>query len=99
MRAKIESIPDQFFENNTIEELKKFSPKQLNDLGRIASPLYKKQGAQSYSVISYKDAINLIGKKLKQTDPNKGFFYASGRSSNEAALILQILQGYTGAII
>ena len=90
MRAKIESIPDQFFENNTIEELKKFSPKQLNDLGRIASPLYKKQGAQSYSVISYKDAINLIGKKLKQTDPNKGFFYASGRSSNEAALILQI---------
>ena len=54
MRAKIESIPDQFFENNTIEELKKFSPKQLNDLGRIASPLYKKQGAQSYSVtVSY----------------------------------------------
>ncbi len=90
MQAITETIPDQFFENNTVEELKKLSPKQLNDLGRIASPLYKKEGAQSYSVISYEDAINLIGKKLKQADPNKGFFYASGRSSNEAALILQI---------
>ena len=90
MQAITESIPKQFFENNTIEDLKKLSAKQLNDLGRIASPLYKKEGAQSYSAISYEDAINLIGKKLKQADPNKGFFYASGRSSNEAALILQI---------
>ena len=90
MQAITESIPEQFFENNTIEDLKKLSAKQLNDLGRIASPLYKKEGAQSYSAISYEDAINLIGKKLKQADPNKGFFYASGRSSNEAALILQI---------
>ncbi len=76
MQAITEPIPDQFFENNTIEELKKLSPKQLNDLGRIASPLYKKEGAKSYSTISYEDAINLIGKKLKQADPNKGFFYA-----------------------
>ena len=90
MQAITDSIPKQFFENNTIEDLKKLSAKQLNDLGRIASPLYKKEGAQSYSAISYEDAINLIGKKLKQANPNKGFFYASGRSSNEAALILQI---------
>jgi len=90
MQTITEPIPNQVFENNTIEELKKLSPKQLNDLGRIVNPLYKKQGAQSYSVITYEDAINLIGNKLKQADPNKGFFYASGRSSNEAALILQI---------
>ena len=53
MRAITDSIPKQFFENNTIEDLKKLSGKQLNDLGRIASPLNKKEVAKSKTEISY----------------------------------------------
>ncbi len=83
-------IPPQIFEQNSIAELRDLSAKQLEDLGRLATPLHKKAGAESYQAISYEQAIALSADRLRASDPLRSFFYASGRSSNEAAFILQL---------
>ena len=83
-------IPSQIFEHNSIEELKALSAKQIEDLGRLATPLYKAKGDKYYQCISYPSALAKISQRLTASDPLRSFFYASGRSSNEAAFILQL---------
>ena len=84
-------ISNTFFLENSISKLRALSAKELEALGRIGTPLYKKPGAQHYSPITYEQAESLVAKKIKQTNPHRSFFYASGRSSNEAAFSLQLL--------
>jgi len=89
-------IPQQIFEQNSIEELRELSAKQLEDLGRLSTPLYKLAQSDSYQAISYDKAYTLIIERLRATDPLRSFFYASGRSSNEAAFILQLFSRLYG---
>lgn len=84
-------IPNTLFFEKSIKELSELSGKQLEDLGRLATPLYKKENQTNYSPLSYDDALEIIVGKLKATNPDRSFFYASGRSSNEAAFTLQLL--------
>lgn len=83
-------IPPQIFSHNTIAELAALSGKQLEDLGRLAQPLFKAAGDSHYQCISYAEAFDKISQRLRQTDPGRAFFYGSGRSSNEAAFLLQL---------
>jgi len=89
-------IPKQIFEQNSIEELRELSAKQLEDLGRLSTPLHKVAQSDSYQAISYDKAYSLITERLRTTDPLRSFFYASGRSSNEAAFILQLFSRLYG---
>ena len=90
-------IPFEIFEQNTIDELRALSPKQLEDLGRLATPLYKNKNSDQYTKISYSEAYKIIGHRLKHSDPMRSFFYGSGRSSNEAAFILQLMARVYGS--
>lgn len=87
MRA---AIPSAIFTDNSLEELRQLSGRELEALGRLAQPLYKAPGADRYAVIGYDEAIEIIAARLRKTDPQRSFFYSSGRSSNEAAFILQL---------
>ncbi len=84
-------ISNTFYFEKSIDELKAYSGRELERLGRIATPLYKKRGDRHYSPINYESAIDIVTSRIKSTQPNKSFFYASGRSSNEAAYSLQLL--------
>lgn len=84
------AIPDSVFEKNSIEALSNLSGKQLEDLGRLATPLYKSQTDTHYQSISMEEAIEKIVAKMQSISPDESFFYASGRSSNEAAFTLQL---------
>lgn len=84
-------IPVEIFEQNTITELRQLRGKQLEDLGRLATPLYKPAGADKYQAISYDQAVRKISERMRSVSPQRSFFYGSGRSSNEAAFILQLL--------
>lgn len=90
-------IPPEIFQQNTISELRALSAKQLEDLGRLQTPLYKKAGADQYEAISYERAIALSAERLRGCDPLRSFFYASGRSSNEAAFVLQLFARLFGS--
>lgn len=85
------SIPQNFYTKNSIEKMSKLGSRKLDSLGRIANPLYAKKGDSHFKVISWPDAYLKICQKLKATDPQKSFFYFSGRSSNEAGFLLQIM--------
>ena len=85
-----QSIPTTLFFEQSIQDLSKLSAKSLEDLGRLVTPLYKKPGDQHFTIIDYDQALKIIANKLSQTAPEKSFFYASGRSSNEAAFLMQL---------
>lgn len=84
------AIPAAFFQQTGIHEMRDYKLGELERLGRLATPLYKQAGASHYQPISYEAAIVKVTDKLKQTTPARSFFYTSGRSSNEAAFILQL---------
>ncbi|MEQ8955629.1 MAG: FdhF/YdeP family oxidoreductase [Gammaproteobacteria bacterium] len=83
-------IPREIFQHNTIAELQALSGKQLEDLGRLAHPLYKAADAAHYQVIDFEQAFDKIASRMQATRPERAFIYGSGRSSNEAAFILQL---------
>lgn len=84
-------IPAQVFLEKSIKELAQLRASEVEALGRLALPLYKAAGDSHYQIISYDQAIERSIAALKNTQPERSFFYASGRSSNEAAFILQLL--------
>ncbi|MFQ5920387.1 MAG: molybdopterin-dependent oxidoreductase, partial [Nitrososphaerales archaeon] len=83
-------IQEGFFEKFSIDQLKFFSPRELEQSGRLTRPLYAKVDDSHYKNISWEDAINKIAEKIKSTQPEDSFFYSSGRSSNEAGFLLQL---------
>ena len=83
-------ISADLFETINLSELKKMSAKELLDLGQLEYPLYKSSHDETYSLISYERALEIIKSRIGQSKPEKSFFYASGRSSNEASFALDL---------
>ncbi|WP_052691798.1 FdhF/YdeP family oxidoreductase [Teredinibacter purpureus] len=84
-------IPATVFLSTSIAEFNRMSGQQLEALGRLTIPLYKKAGDTHFTPLSYDKALSLAATKLKAASPERSFFYASGRSSNEAAFLLQLM--------
>ena len=84
------ALPAGFFNRHDIETLKTWHPRDLERSGRLTQPVICEPGQTHYHPISWEDAFNRIAGQLKETSPDRTFFYASGRSSNEAAFLLQI---------
>ena len=83
-------IPEKLFQEKSIEDLKKTPARLLERSGRLNTPLYKAKGDSHYSTTSWEQALERIVKQFKATAPERTFFYSSGRSSNEAAFLLQL---------
>lgn len=90
-------IAKEFFANSDIAALKAMSPRQLEAKGRLTEPLYLAKGATHYRPISWHLALRMIADKLKKTAPQQAFFYASGRSSNEAGFLFQLFARALGS--
>jgi len=91
------AIPKEIFTDNSLTELAQLSGRQLEALGRLAHPLYKAPKADRYTIITYDEAIARIATQMLKTAPQRSFFYASGRSSNEAAFLLQLFARLYGS--
>jgi len=81
--------PD-FFAKYSIEEKGQLLDYQIGKMGRIGQPMIIREGENFYSPISWEDAFELIGNKLKSIHPDEAIFYTSGRASNEAAFLYQL---------
>jgi molybdopterin-dependent oxidoreductase alpha subunit len=88
MRGRIE---DRFFAEYPLASLRALSPRELEMVGRLVTPLYAGPGERHYRPLAWDDALGRIAAKLAATDPRRAFFYSSGRSSNEAGFLLQLL--------
>ena len=83
-------IPEKLFKEKSIEDFRKSTARLLEKSGRLNTPLYKAEGDTHYSKISWEKAVEKIVNQFKATPADRSFFYSSGRSSNEAAFLLQL---------
>jgi molybdopterin-dependent oxidoreductase alpha subunit len=84
-------IEPSFFERFTVEEMRAMSSRELESCGRLVDPLLLEAGASHYRVATWDEAYDRVAIKLRATKPEEAFFYFSGRSSNEAGFLLQLL--------
>ena len=82
-------IPVEFFARHTHAELCGWDHAQLEDAGRIGFPLLYEEGASHWRRIAWSEALERAATALQATSPSQALFYSSGRSSNEAAFLLQ----------
>lgn len=82
-------IPKEIFDF-TLDDFKELSGREIESLGRLASPIIKAANSDKFENISWEDAIAYAADSLDVGDPDRRFFYCSGRSSNEAGFMLQL---------
>ncbi len=80
-----------FADGMRLESLRALSPRQLEHAGRLVVPLLRARGDDRYRPIDWDDALQRIAARMKATDAARSFFYFSGRSSNEAGFLLQLM--------
>lgn len=83
-------IRAEFFARYPLGALRSLSPRELESAGRIVQPLHAEAGSDRYRVIDWPEALERVAGALRSTRPDRSFFYFSGRSSNEAAFLLQL---------
>ena len=81
-----------FFSKNSVTSMLDWSDYEIGKSGRITSPMFYNSQSDKYEEISWNGAFKLISRDLKSlNDPNKAVFYTSGRTSNEAAFLYQLM--------
>ncbi len=81
----------ELFEKMTVTELLKLSAHELEDLGRLTSPMKYDPASDTYKKIEWQTAFDEIGAILQSyDDPTTLELYTSGRTSNEAAFLYQL---------
>ena len=90
--ATIRRVTPEFFAEHSIDELREHDDWWLGQQGRLTSPMILDEGATHYRPISWDDALREVADALGGLDdPNEAIFYTSGRTSNEAAFLYQLL--------
>ena len=85
-------VDTSFFARHSVAELRDRDGHGLEQNGRLTEPMYLAPGATHYAPISWDAAIALTADRLKAMgDPDRAVFYTSGRASNEAAFVYQLL--------
>ncbi|TDN91994.1 FdhF/YdeP family oxidoreductase [Microbacterium sp. BK668] len=90
--ATLRRVGADFFAEHSIAELEGHDDWWLGQQGRLTEPMLLEEGATHYRPISWDDALSEIAEALKSLDdPDEAVFYTSGRTSNEAAFLYQLL--------
>jgi len=85
------AVPQQVFSGRTIAELQQLSSCDCDRLGRLDRPLILRQGSCHYEPIGWEQVHALVADAFRTPPPERVASYSSGRSSNEAAFLLQLL--------
>lgn len=85
-------VPPEFFAVHTVSALTQWSDYELEKQGRLTNPLRYDRSSDRYMRVSWDDAFREIGTILRGLDsPDRAEFYTSGRASNEAAFLYQLM--------
>lgn len=85
------AITADFWSRFSIDQMSRWTPRQLETSGRLIQPILFEKGSNHYRTITWNEAFDRIANKLKSLIPDETFWYFSGRSSNEAGFLLQLL--------
>lgn len=83
-------IPEDLFAHS-LDDFKQLNAYELEHLGRLNTPLFKSADSNKYAPVSWEFALDKMTRAFAATNPERSFFYSSGRSSNEAGFVLQLL--------
>ena len=82
----------EFFSENTLSQLWEWSDHALEGEGRLTHPMAYDAASDRYLPISWEQAFAAIGAALRALPhPDMAEFYTSGRTSNEAAFLYQLM--------
>lgn len=85
-------VDPAFFREWSIPRLLEQSDHWLEAQGRLTHPMVREEGSDHYESIGWHEAFSLIGESLRGlASPDEAIFYTSGRTSNEAAFLYQLL--------
>ncbi len=85
-------VTPDFFARHSVAELADQPEYWLSQQGRITHPMVLADGDTHYRPIEWDDAYRLIAEHLNDlASPDEACFYTSGRTSNEAAFLYQLL--------
>ena len=85
-------VTPDFFARHSVAELTAKPEYWLSQQGRLTHPMVLRPGEDHYQPIDWDDAYRLIADELRAlASPNEAVFYTSGRTSNEAAFLYQLL--------
>jgi len=81
----------EFFAANPLAVLRTRAEWELEGFGRLTAPMLYDRASDTYREIEWEQAFKLAAGALQALDaPGRAVFYASGRSSNEAAFPYQL---------
>ncbi|REE94986.1 FdhF/YdeP family oxidoreductase [Thermomonospora umbrina] len=90
--ATTRRVTREFFARHTIDELAERSDHWLGQQGRLTEPMVRREGSDRYEPISWDEAFGVLAEELNALgSPDEAAFYTSGRTSNEAAFVYQLL--------
>jgi molybdopterin-dependent oxidoreductase alpha subunit len=84
-------LSESFFREHSIAELETWSSLRMEAAGRLAFPIGWREGETHFKRIGWDEALDRVAADLKAAPREQTFFYGSGRSSNEAAFLMQTL--------
>ena len=84
------------FTQYSIHELQQLTSEQANNLGRLSFPVILRAGSSHYKRISWNEVYEIAKAAMGKT-PERVASYSSGRSSNEAAYLLQLMMRALGS--
>ncbi|MFJ6936200.1 FdhF/YdeP family oxidoreductase [Streptomyces sp. NPDC101132] len=89
--ATLRRVTPDFFAAHPLADLAGRSGYWLGQQGRITQPMYLPEGADRYEAVTWERAFAIIAEELRAlSSPDEALFYTSGRTSNEAAFLLQL---------
>ncbi|MEU1894707.1 FdhF/YdeP family oxidoreductase [Streptomyces pristinaespiralis] len=89
--ATLRRVTPDFFAAHPLSDLANRSGYWLGQQGRITQPMYLPEGAERYEAVTWERAFAIIAEELRALgSPDEALFYTSGRTSNEAAFLLQL---------
>ncbi len=90
--ATLRRVDAAFFAAHPVSDLAERSGYWLGQQGRLTEPMYKAKGSDHYVPVGWTQAFGIIGDHLRALpSPDAASFYTSGRTSNEAAFLYQLL--------
>jgi molybdopterin-dependent oxidoreductase alpha subunit len=84
------AVGADFFEGRTPAELRARSDFDLEFQGRLTQPVVYEASRGRFRAIGWDEAYAIAARELRALDPKSVAWYASGRSSNEAAFLWQL---------
>lgn len=84
-------VTAEFLAKTPVATLLTRSDYELEGYGRLTQPLRYNVESDTFQPVAWQEAFTIIGKNLQALSPKHVEFYTSGRTSNEAAYLYQLM--------